>query len=128
MGWLLLVLIIGAAVFLVVKSRSKASDAPGQKSHGKWEGMAFQADAHCCNAAEGLNGKRFLIAEAPKVPLADCSDPALCKCKLRPIKDRRSGDDRRELVGALSREMPIGDERANKRSGRERRKEEISYD
>jgi len=127
MGWLLLLIIVGAAVFLVMKARGKASSEPA-KPRGKWEGLAFEPDPHCCNAATKMKGRRFLIAEAPKVPLADCPDPALCKCKLRPVKDRRSGDDRRELVGALSTEMPIGDERSNRRTGKDRRKETISYD
>jgi len=127
MGWLFLILVVGAAVFLVLRSRAKAADAP-DKPRYKYEGLAFKGDAHCCQAAKKMDGRRFLIAEAPKVPLADCPDPALCRCKMRHIKDRRSGDDRRELVGALSTEMPIGDKRTNKRTGRDRRKDEISYD
>jgi len=127
MGWLFLILIVGAALFLVLRSRSKAAAAP-PKPRYKYEGLAFEAEQHCCTAARYMNGRRYLIAEAPKVPLADCTDPALCKCKLRHIKDRRSGDDRRTVVGALSTEMPIGDERSNKRTGRDRRKEDISFD
>jgi hypothetical protein len=50
----------------------------------------------CCKAAAGLKNRRFLSAEAPKIPLADC-DSRVCQCRYVHFEDRRQGDDRRQL-------------------------------
>ena len=137
-GWILIIAAIAVIAFFLLKG--KASSGPvgkGAKSAAKkavkqpnnpYAGSEFIADAYACDAAKAIDRKRFLADEVPKVPLGNCCDPALCRCKYRAIKDRRIGDDRRHIVGALSNEMPIGDERSNRRAGRDRRKEDISFD
>lgn len=47
-----------------------------------------------------MAGRRFLIAEAPEVPLANCIDPSACQCTYRNLKDRRAGD-RRSVAGPM---------------------------
>jgi hypothetical protein len=126
-GWLLLVMAIVAIAFFLMRGRSRAA-AQAKQNIKPFAAKRFVADTHTCDAAKVFNGKRFLASEAPKLPLAECSDPALCRCKYRDISDRRDNDERRSIVGALSREMPIGDDRTNRRAGRERRKEDISFD
>ena len=41
-----------------------------------------------CEAALSLHGKRFLSAEAPMLPLANC-DQQNCKCRFKHHNDRR---------------------------------------
>jgi hypothetical protein len=48
-----------------------------------------------CGAAAEFVGKRFLVAEAPRLPLEACSNPAGCTCSYRKHADRRTGEDRR---------------------------------
>jgi len=128
-GWILIALVVGLIAFCLVRAqKGKKAGTAESAPKSRYAGLVFEAEEHCCAAAAKMDRRRFLIAEAPKVPLATCSDPALCHCKYRSVDDRRDGDDRREVVGALSREMPIGDERSNRRAGKERRKETISYD
>jgi hypothetical protein len=129
-GWILVIAGIAVAAFFL--TRARANPASGKKKSarpkGQYAGLEFIPDKPCCDAATTMGSRRFLISEAPKVPLATCSDPALCRCKYRNVDDRRAGDERRSVVGALSKGMPIGDERTNNRAGRDRRKESISYD
>ncbi len=130
MVWVL-ALVLCVAAFFVWKAKS-AQSAKGKKvkkpATNPFASNEFLAGKHCCAAASPLNGRRFLIAESPKLPLENCSDPELCECHFKAVDDRRSSDDRRSVVGALSTEMPIGDERTNRRTGRDRRKEEVSFD
>jgi hypothetical protein len=42
-------------------------------------------------------GRRYLSAEAPKLPLPAC-DVRSCHCRFVHFEDRRDGDDRRHLM------------------------------
>jgi hypothetical protein len=71
-----------------------------------------------CSAVKGATGKRFLLGEAPRLPLAACTMPANCLCKFRKHADRREGD-RRLLFGTHTNRSFAGPERrkhANRRS------------
>ena len=71
-----------------------------------------------CSAVGGATGKRFLLREAPRLPLAACTMPANCLCKFRKHADRREGD-RRLLFGSQTSRSFAGPERrkhANRRS------------
>ena len=60
--------------------------------------VAIKPTNGCCGAAQALKGKRFLSAEAPKVPLRECTAPT-CTCTYQHYDDRRSGVDRRQVAG-----------------------------
>jgi hypothetical protein len=61
-------------------------------------------------------GKRYLLREAPRLPMAGCPTPASCSCKFRKHADRRDGD-RRLLGMAETNRWYAGGERRN-RGGR----------
>jgi hypothetical protein len=132
LDWILILATIGIVVFFLVlrlmRSSAGFAKKPIATEKKKYAGLAFFSDSHCCDAATAHNERRFLTSEAPKIPLAQCSDPALCHCKYRNIDDRRISDDRRDIVGVLSKDMPVGDKRSNRRAGRDRRKDDISFD
>lgn len=56
--------------------------------------VAIAAGVRCCAAVQEKQGKRYLLAEAPRVPLPDCSMPQDCMCRFRKSTDRRGGDRR----------------------------------
>ncbi len=43
-----------------------------------------------CAAARALRQKRFLSAQAPLLPLAQCAFPTQCQCRYQHLQDRRS--------------------------------------
>lgn len=47
-----------------------------------------------CAAAKHVAEQRFLMREAPRLPLADCTMTASCACRFRKVPDRRDGDRR----------------------------------
>jgi hypothetical protein len=51
-----------------------------------------------CDAAEALEGERFLSGQAPALPLAGC-DAASCDCEYRYHADRRAGTRRDADLG-----------------------------
>ena len=105
------------------------SKAP-PKPKNPYAGRQFISAENCCDAATATEGRRFLIAEAPEIPLANCSNPEECKCTYRNLKDRRSSGSRRSVVGAMilrgeedRQNSEKGKVIGNARSGRDRRKQ-----
>jgi hypothetical protein len=61
-------------------------------------------------------GKRYLLREAPRLPMAGCAKPESCTCTFRKHADRREAD-RRLLGMAETNRWYAGGERRN-RGGR----------
>jgi hypothetical protein len=77
--------------------------APGAKLKPSHAGADYRAvslapNGACHAIAKDVAGKRYLLREAPRLPLAACATPAACSCKFRKHADRREGD--RRLLGA----------------------------
>lgn len=71
-----------------------------------------------CAAAKELKGQRLLSADAPRLPLATCDQPANCACRYRHHDDRRSGP-RRESDQGMRRSPLSHTERREKRGRRD---------
>ena len=55
-----------------------------------------------CAAAVAVAGRRMLAAEAPLLPLRDCTQPAGCQCRYRKFPDPREEDaERRSPQGSI---------------------------
>jgi len=55
-----------------------------------WHAVSVVAGKGACRAAEELGDRRFLSAEAPFLPLPDCSSRSQCKCIYEHYPDRRA--------------------------------------
>ena len=68
----------------------------GAHHEGPYQAVSVHAYQGACEAAKGLQGERYLSAEAPAIPLENCT-AARCHCVYRHHDDRRSGEkDRRK--------------------------------
>ena len=85
-----------------------------------WHAVEIVAPKTACAAAQALNGKRFLSAEAPLLPLHDCALTGSCHCVYRKHTDRRDGDTvrRSEDDTGIRRMAPALEERRSKRGRR----------
>jgi hypothetical protein len=86
-----------------------------------WHAVAIMAKSTCCQAARSLHAKRFLSAQAPRLPLTSCNRADSCACAYRHHDDRRGQPRRKEERTGLRQSMKITEER---RSGGNRRKAE----
>jgi len=73
-----------------------------------------------CKAVRQLNNKRFLVGEAPMLPLDECSQPGKCKCVYKKWPDRREEHDRRTGYRGLASQFFAAEER---RHGKDRRED-----
>jgi hypothetical protein len=71
-----------------------------------------------CPAAKQVNGKRFLIREAPRLPLAGCTLPEQCRCRYDKHDDRRQHDRRHPYGNGLGIADPDAERRQKKTRGR----------
>ena len=55
----------------------------------RWHAVSIVGDLAPCPAALAVRQKRFLSAEAPRLPMADCTSPARCQCRYQHHSDRR---------------------------------------
>lgn len=82
-----------------------------------YRAVSLARSIECFACAQGITGKRYLLREAPPLPLADCTMPAKCSCRFLKHADRRDGD--RRLFGeAESARWFGGSERRARRSRR----------
>jgi len=83
-------------------------------------GITWKFDATPCAMAQELADQRFLLAEAPPLPLPDCPQKR-CTCYYERFSDRREDGSRRAIHGlheAVCRQSGVRD----RRSRRDRRR------
>ena len=68
-----------------------------------WHAVSVTPGARPCQAASLLQGTRFLSADAPRLPLPECSLSASCMCAYRHHEDRRGQPRRRDDVMGFRR-------------------------
>jgi hypothetical protein len=74
-----------------------------------WHSVSIIRGREACRAVAELNGRKWLSAEAPQLPIKGC-DARQCDCRYRHHADRRSGD-RRETSGLVSAPPKHGERR-----------------
>lgn len=65
--------------------------------------VAIVCGTNCCTASHAIEGIRYLSAEAPRLPLEECSDVLECACTYRHYLDRRAPPDRAHPLSAQKR-------------------------
>jgi hypothetical protein len=74
-----------------------------------WHSVSIIRGRQACATVAELNGRKWLSAEAPQLPIKGC-DAKHCECRYRHHADRRS-DDRRETDGLVSGPPKHGERR-----------------
>src|SRR5690606_5179416 len=70
------------------------TDAPVRPRPGDFRAVELKTHGTACRAARAWLGKRILVADAPTLPLADCTLPR-CVCYYKHHADRRRDEPRR---------------------------------
>jgi hypothetical protein len=76
-----------------------------------WHAVSIVATPASCETARALGATRFLSAEAPRLPLAECQAKDSCACAYRHHADRRGPPRRRDETTGLRRSSQISQER-----------------
>jgi hypothetical protein len=89
----------------------------GKQATPRWNAVSIVSASGSCEAARALKGRRFLSAEAPRLPLAECAYAASCRCVYRKYADRREGPRREDDETGVRRSGAVEQER-RRRGGR----------
>ena len=92
-------------------------DAPKSTYHA----VSIKFDRNSCEAAQKMEGRRFLSSEAPRLPLPECDVPD-CNCRFAHHPDRRSSTDRRSPFAASGFGGGTGSFEKERRARSDRRK------
>ena len=55
----------------------------------RWHSVSVVGGLAPCPAALAIRQKRFLSAEAPRLPMQECTSPERCQCRYQHHADRR---------------------------------------
>lgn len=81
---------------------------PDHQSH-PWRAVSIAVGEAPCAPVRSLLGKRFLVSQAPRLPLLECPWADDCDCQFRHHDDRRSGTGVERRTGARSAtDVPSG--------------------
>ncbi len=83
---------------------------------GDFRAVSIASSGARCAAAKQSADTRYLMREAPRLPLAACTMQAGCTCRFRKVSDRRDGD-RRLFGGTGTNRWYTGNE-SRQRQGR----------
>jgi hypothetical protein len=89
-----------------------------KQTRSPWRAVSVICTSASCDPARALKGRRFLGADAPRLPLAECPTPAACPCVYRKYADRRAGPRREEDQTGLRRALSSADQERRRKRGR----------
>lgn len=104
------------------RMRRSAPESPEpRKIKAPYRAVSLRGAPDACVASKRIAGERFLLTEAPELPLPGC-DARQCKCYLVEHDDRRRGHDRRSPFSVNTGHTGTGHYEAERREGKDRRR------
>ena len=77
-------------MFKFLKAPRKKRPPLSVTRRGKYQGVSVKTNGkYMCGAALYLEGRRFLLDEAPRLPFDECADARNCRCIHKHFNDRR---------------------------------------
>jgi hypothetical protein len=98
-----------------------AGSAPGP---GDYRSSSIDYGSGACEAVRALDGKRLLVGEVARLPLADCTSPN-CSCKFVHHDDRRESHEDKRAISGLSTELYAASGKPERRKRKGRRKSDF---
>lgn len=83
-----------------------------------WHAVSVVTGRWACEAAQSLRNARFLSADAPPLPLAQCASRESCSCAYKHHRDRRGQPRRRDELLGIRRAGLVNNERRTERGRR----------
>jgi hypothetical protein len=125
---IIVALIVAAAILLrsaKTPASPKSSDRrPGARS-SRYHGVSCHPPLQSCDAALNIAGTRFLVADAPELPLPKCTS-CRCRCKYRHYEDRRAEDADRRIPYGLRNDLFGAMRQLERRTVRGRRSNDMA--
>jgi hypothetical protein len=92
-------------------SKKSKHSAPVAAPRQAWHAVSVVSKGPSCEAAHAARSKRFLSANAPRLPLEACTTPKTCVCAYKHYPDRRGQPRRKDEAMGLPRNNKVSQER-----------------
>jgi hypothetical protein len=132
---ILLLAVLGG--YLYLRNPPAAGRANGHSGHGLKEvakprpeidktfrSVGIDAAVNCCQQAKNAAGQRYLIKQAPRLPISGCS-AGECNCKYIHFADRRGNEYDRRGLGLIKKSMVSAGDDGERRERKGRRKADL---
>ncbi len=86
--------LLAIALFRLLRQRGALQSLREQESRALYHAVAVKSSDIACSASQHLKNRVFLSAEAPRIPLTECSTSEICSCTYEHYDDRRHHDRR----------------------------------
>ena len=96
---------------------STRKEPPAAGPTRPFQAISFYRGLTCCAMARKFSEHRFLMRDAPPLPLAGCNMPKTCQCKYIKHRDRRA-EPRRLIDFGVAAGLFDGRERRTRNGGR----------
>lgn len=120
---LIFALAVGIAAAIMLRSPSPRPAPPADTGDFRAVSVTFD-EAGACPAVREMAGRRFLCAEAPLLPLPECTAET-CTCRFERHADRRDGARRADETGVFERPFDGAEQRSQSHG---RRAEDLGDD
>jgi hypothetical protein len=100
---------------LMARFRSRKEPPAATGPLRPFQAISIYRGLICCQMARRFSEHRFLVRDAPQLPLNGCSMPKSCKCKYIKHRDRRTEARRLNDFGLAARLFDGHERRKNGR-------------
>ncbi len=130
------ILFVLVVVYLIQKRKAKPEAAETSREDTQrqlaqkstpFHAVCIEPGPHSCAAAEELRGQRFLSADAPLLPLKNCTS-SNCECRFVHFSDRRGRKDRRSELPRGVGTGATGEFEVDRRDLKDRRSDGLDDD
>ena len=98
-------------------ARHRRRSANANREQHPYRSVSINSRSRTCAAASRIQGRRFLSAHAPQLPLGGCEQAQQCQCRYQHHVDRRQGA-RRDSDHGLPANAYIGENRRHRKDRR----------
>ena len=126
-------------VLILTRLAGRSFNYPGNRNHTSlrphgykgWVGRYHKQPYHAvscrgaCKALRGMRNKRFLVKDAPPLPVPSCTEKR-CKCKYVHHEDRRATKTDRRSIEMLRTELFKYDKNRDRRKSLGRRRSDLA--
>ncbi len=104
------VVLLAMGLFGLLRQRGLLQSLREQENRARYHAVAVKSSDIACSASRQLKSHVFLSAEAPQIPLTECSSAEICDCTYEHYDDRRR-HGRRNLFAT---KKPASDRRSRR--------------
>lgn len=101
----------GGTTIVRILGEAHGLSSQSRRNSGIYRAIAIAKGKFSCRAAQRFANHRFLVADAPTIPMAGCDMTSACTCSYIKFADRRAGPRRASDMGIATFGIAFAEQR-----------------